>query len=80
MAEPDQKRGTDHADRLENAVLDLERRKIEGDKRKQAEKAMEALEVSKAGAQGEPSKEDVAFVVSLRRTYRFQVYEGMIAV
>lgn len=45
-------------------MLELEKRKIERDKRSQAEKAMEALEVTKAGAQGEPSKEDVAFIVS----------------
>ena len=46
-------------------MVELERRKIEREKRVQAEKAMEALEVSKTGAQAEPSKEDVAFIVSI---------------
>lgn len=49
-------------------MLELEKRNIERTKRAQAEKAMEALEVSKAGAQAGPSKEDVAFVVSVRST------------
>lgn len=63
-------------DRLENAVVELERRKITKEERIKAQKAMEALELSKNGAgagagvgagagsaQG-PSKEDVAFIVS----------------
>jgi hypothetical protein len=55
-------------DKLENAVLDLERRRITRDEGSKAQRAMEALELGKGPSSGTAKPEDVEFIVCFRYT------------